>query len=119
MRASATALGLVLSVSSALPTDLMADEQRIGVTQLAHFRALPNGLPFPNPSGSAATFSTAGYIDLTGEFFQDLGGNGRRCVSCHLPSAGWTITPPQVREIFEISRGGVIPDAPVKRSVNW
>ena len=111
MRASATALGLVLSVSSALPTDLMADEQRIGVTQLAHFRALPNGLPFPNPSGSAATFSTAGYIDLTGEFFQDLGGNGRRCVSCHLPSAGWTITPPQVREIFEKSRGGVIPDA--------
>ncbi|HYL23919.1 MAG TPA: hypothetical protein VEV21_05960, partial [Burkholderiales bacterium] len=111
MRASATALGLVLSVFSALPTKLMADEQRIGVSQLAHFRALPNGLPFPNPSGSAATFSSAGQIDLTGEFFQDLGGNGRRCVSCHLPSAGWTITPPQVREIFEKSRGGVIPDA--------
>ena len=111
MRAGATALGLVLSVSSALPANLMADEQGIGVTQLAHFRALPNGLRFPNPSGSAATFSTAGQIDLTGEFFQDLGGNGRRCVSCHLPSAGWTITPPQVREIFEISRGGVIADA--------
>ena len=111
MRASATALGLVLSVSSALPAKLVADEQRIGVTQLAHFRALPNGLPFPNPSGAAATFSTAGQIDLTGEFFQDLGGNGRRCVTCHLPSAGWTITPPQVREIFEKSRGGVIPDA--------
>jgi len=111
MRASATALGLVLSVSSALPANLLADEQNIGVLQLAHFRALPNGLPFPNPSGAAATFSTAGQVDLTGEFFQDLGGNGRRCVSCHLPSAGWTITPPQVREIFEQSRGGVIPDA--------
>ena len=111
MRASAAALGLVLSVSSALPANVVADDQRIGVTQLAHFRALPNGLPFPNPSGAAATFSTAGQIDLAGEFFQDLGGNGRRCVSCHLPSAGWTITPPQVREIFEKSRGGVIPDA--------
>ena len=111
MRANAAALGLVLSVSSALPANVLADDQRIGVTQLAHFRALPNGLPFPNPSGAAATFSTAGQIDLTGEFFQDLGGNGRRCVSCHLPSAGWTITPPQVREIFEKSRGGVIPDA--------
>ena len=111
MKASATALGLVLSVSSVVPANLVAEEQRIGVTQLAQFRALPNGLPFPNPSGASATFSTAGQIDLTGEFFQDLGGNGRRCVSCHLPSAGWTITPPQVREIFEKSRGGVIPDA--------
>ena len=111
MRASAAALGLVLSVFTALPANVVAEDQRIGVTQLAHFRALPNGLPFPNPSGSAATFSTAGQIDLTGAFFQDLGGNGRRCVSCHLPSAGWTITPPQVREIFEKSRGGVIPDA--------
>jgi len=89
----------------------MAEEQPIGVTQLPHFRRLPNGLPFPNPSGSAATFSTAGHIDLTGEFFQDLGGNGRRCVSCHLPTAGWTITPPQIRAVFEKSQGGVIPDA--------
>jgi len=32
-------------------------------------------------------------------------------VSCHLPSAGWTITPPQVQAIFERTRGGVIPDA--------
>ena len=111
MRAGAAAVGLVLSVSSALPSDLVAQEEPIGVTQLPHFRKLPNGLPFPNPSGSAATFSTAGDIDLTGEFFQDLGGNGRRCVSCHLPTAAWTITPPQVREIFERSQGGVIADA--------
>jgi len=111
MKASTAAVSLVLSISSALPASLMAEEQPIGVTQLPHFRQLPNGLPFPNPSGAAATFSTAGHIDLTGEFFQDLGGNGRRCVSCHLPSAGWTITPPQVRAVFEKSQGGVIPDA--------
>jgi len=40
-----------------------------------------NGLPFPNPTGFASTFSTAGRIDLTNEFFQDLGANGRRCVN--------------------------------------
>src|ERR1041384_4134899 len=34
-----------------------------------------------------------GYIDLENEFFQDLGSNGRRCVSCHVPTAGWSITP--------------------------
>ena len=111
MKASAAAFGLVLSISSVLSSNLGAEEQAIGVTQLAHFRSLPNGKPFPNSSGAAATFSTAGHIDLTGEFFQDLGGNGRRCVSCHLPTAGWTITPPQVREVFEKSHGGVIPDA--------
>src|ERR1700752_2573797 len=111
MRASAAAVSLVLSISSALPATLVAEEQPIGVTQLPHFRKLPNGLPFPNPSGSAAPFSPAGHIDLTGEFFQDLGGNGRRCVSCHLPTAGWTITPPQIRAVFEKSQGGVIPDA--------
>jgi cytochrome c peroxidase len=74
-------------------------------------REIPNGLPFPNPTGFAATVSTEGHIDLGNEFFQDLGANGRRCVSCHLPSAGWTITPPQVQAIFERTRGGAIPDS--------
>ncbi|TMG82140.1 MAG: hypothetical protein E6H78_15315, partial [Betaproteobacteria bacterium] len=54
---------------------------------------LPNMLPFANPTGIAATFSTAGKVDLTGPFFQSLGTNGRACVSCHQPSTGWTITP--------------------------
>ena len=39
---------------------------------------VPNNVPFPNPSGFAATFSTNGSIDLTNEFFQNLGTNGRR-----------------------------------------
>src|SRR5437773_11258608 len=34
---------------------------------------VPNNKPFLNPSGFAATFSTNGSIDLTNEFFQDLG----------------------------------------------
>jgi len=32
-------------------------------------------------------------------------------VSCHLPSAGWTIVPSQVQAIFERTLGGVIDDA--------
>jgi cytochrome c peroxidase len=88
------------------PANLMADDS----TQFERLRFLPNGLLFPNPSGFAATVSTAGRIDLGNEFFQDLGANGRRCVSCHLPSAAWTITPPQVRAIFDSTRGGAITD---------
>lgn len=78
--------------------------------QNAQLSSLPNGLPFLNGSGFTATISTAGRIDLTNEFFQDLGTNGRRCVSCHLPSAGWTIAPLQVQAIFNFTKGGAIND---------
>jgi len=72
---------------------------------------LSNGVPFQNPSGQSATVSDAGFIDLTNEFFQDLGSNGRRCVTCHLPSSGWTITPADMQATFDSSQGGVIPDS--------
>ena len=71
---------------------------------------LPNGAMVRNSSGMATTISTNGGIDLTNEFFQDLGTNGRRCVSCHLPSAGWTITPEQMQATFDKSDGGVKDD---------
>ncbi len=66
---------------------------------------LPNMLPFPNPAGFAATYSTAGSIDLTNPFFQSLGTNGRACVSCHQPSDGWTVTPPHIQARFDASGG--------------
>ena len=62
-------------------------------------------LPFANPSGAAATFSTVGKVDLTGPFFQNLGTNGRACVSCHQPSTGWTITPRNVQARFDATGG--------------
>ena len=66
---------------------------------------LPNMLRFANPTGVAATFSTAGKVDLTGPFFQSLGTNGRACVSCHQPSTGWTITPENIQARFEATGG--------------
>ena len=66
---------------------------------------LPNMLPFANPSGVAATFSTTGTVDLTGPFFQSLGTNGRACVSCHQPATGWTITPQGVQARFDATGG--------------
>ena len=66
---------------------------------------LPNMLRFANPTGVAATFSTAGKIDLTGPFFQSLGTNGRACVSCHQPSTGWTVTPANVQARFDATAG--------------
>jgi cytochrome c peroxidase len=66
---------------------------------------LPNNFPFPNSSGIAATFSTNGFIDRGSEFFQNLGTNGRRCVTCHQPSEGWTVTPQELQERFEETGG--------------
>ncbi len=97
-------------LSSLLPLNLLADRQPEGIEHLHHARRLPNGVPFRNPAGYASTISSTGSIDLTNEFFQDLGANGRRCVSCHLPSAGWSIVPSQVQEVFNRTRGGVIKD---------
>src|SRR6266478_3905840 len=66
---------------------------------------LPNMLPFPNSTGVAATFSTAGKVDLTGPFFQSLGTNGRACVSCHQPGSGWTVTPQNIQARFDATDG--------------
>lgn len=68
---------------------------------------LPNGAMVPNAHGHATTISTAGNIDLNNEFFQDLGANGRRCISCHLPTAGWGITPEQMQATFDKTNGGL------------
>src|SRR5258707_15414840 len=66
---------------------------------------LPNMLQFANPTGIAATFSTAGKIDPTGPFFQSLGTNGPARVSCPQPSTRWTITPAQVQARLDATRG--------------
>ena len=68
---------------------------------------IPNGVQVPNDHGHSSTYSSTGKIDLNNEFFQDLGTNGRRCISCHLPTAGWTITPEQVQATFDATQGGV------------
>jgi hypothetical protein len=71
---------------------------------------LPNNTPIADASGEFTTVSSRGYIDLANEFFQDLGRNGRRCVSCHVPTVGWTITPAQLQATFDATRGGELAD---------
>ena len=39
-----------------------------------------------NDHGKDATYSTLGAFDLSNPFFQDLGSNGRTCLTCHVPS---------------------------------
>ncbi|HYL10676.1 MAG TPA: hypothetical protein VEU31_08055 [Candidatus Acidoferrales bacterium] len=67
--------------------------------------SIPNLKPFHDPSGELSTFTTQGSIDTNNPFFQDLGTNGRRCVTCHQASDAWTVTPPHIRERFEDTDG--------------
>jgi cytochrome c peroxidase len=67
--------------------------------------SLPSMLPFRNPTGFAATYSTAGSIDLGNPFFQSLGTNGRSCATCHQASDGWTVTPEHIRARFDATDG--------------
>src|SRR5262249_33876114 len=65
-----------------------------------------SGDAFTNANGAARTVTVNGAtIDENNPFFQNLGANGRRCVTCHQPSAGLTITPPQIQTVFNASNG--------------
>jgi hypothetical protein len=66
---------------------------------------LPNNFPFLNQAGTAATFSTAGFVDLNNQFHVPQGTNGRSCESCHLPQAGWSVRPLDVEILFLLTQG--------------
>src|SRR6516164_2271605 len=65
----------------------------------------PEMLDAQDRSGQVRTLNVNGALDLDNPFFQDLGTNGRRCVTCHQPDAAWTITPANVQERFQESHG--------------
>jgi len=66
---------------------------------------LPNNFPFVNQAGTAATFSTAGAVDLDNAFHVPQGSNGRSCESCHLVQSGWSISPADVELRFLLTQG--------------
>lgn len=66
---------------------------------------IPDMKDYPNDSGSLRTFSPDGALDKRNAFFQNLGSNGRACITCHQPSQDWTITPEYVQERFDATSG--------------
>jgi cytochrome c peroxidase len=66
---------------------------------------LPNNFPQIDPSGISTTVSTRGFVDLTGEYFQPQGTNGRACATCHTPQNAWSISPDTIRDLFARTNG--------------
>jgi cytochrome c peroxidase len=66
----------------------------------------PLGQAVPNTAGASATYQPESSVAPDQiAFFQPLGRNGRSCASCHVPAAGWSITPPQIRALFDRTGG--------------
>jgi len=81
-----------------------------GATGLAIAHSSNESVPifqeFSDPAGRFANLNTAGPTEMASNpFFQDLGTNGRRCVTCHQPSDAWSVTPPHIRERFNATHG--------------
>src|SRR5262245_33984079 len=66
---------------------------------------IPNNHLVHNPGGKSATFSTQGFVDLSGEYFQAQGRNGRSCVSCHIPEEVWSINLGTLQSLFDETNG--------------
>jgi cytochrome c peroxidase len=77
----------------------------VGATGPQPQDSIPNNHPVRNPGGKAATFSTQGSVDLTGEFFQAQGTNGRSCATCHIPEESWSINPGTLQHLFDETGG--------------
>jgi cytochrome c peroxidase len=67
---------------------------------------VPKYQEFPDPEGRFANLNIGGPTDLAkNAFFQDLGTNGRRCVTCHQPNDAWTVTPRHILDRFNATNG--------------
>lgn len=97
---------LCLAIAAALSVAMIGSGKTDSVMRDLVVRPVANMQPFHDRRGGEfRTFSTTGDIDTTNPFFQDLGTNGRRCVTCHQPQDGWTITPAHIRHRFEATQG--------------
>jgi cytochrome c peroxidase len=67
---------------------------------------VPRLQEFSDPEGRFLNINAGGPTDIeSNAFFQDMGTNGRRCVTCHQASDALSITPPHIRKLFESTQG--------------
>ena len=92
------------TLSHPLATALMVLSLSTAVIGPAQGQSFVNA---PNSNGVMQTIALDGgqAIDLTNPFFKSLGTNGRACVSCHVPSTAWTISPDEIQKRFAKTKG--------------
>jgi cytochrome c peroxidase len=68
-------------------------------------RQFPLALPSPNASGASQTLVDGRAVTRDEPFFSSLGTNGRACVTCHVPSEGWSLEPADAQRRFDATDG--------------
>jgi cytochrome c peroxidase len=96
-------LVVLVGVAVWLGSNLVSE--RAGATLTENGGSTPKNHPIRHPGGKAATFSTQGFVNLTGEYFQAQGTNGRSCSSCHIPEEAWSINPGTLQDLFDQTSG--------------
>ena len=66
---------------------------------------IANVQAFTDPTGSVATYTTAGSIVESGPFFTALGANARTCATCHQPSQGMSLNTASLQTLFNSTDG--------------
>jgi hypothetical protein len=67
---------------------------------------IPRFQSFSDPQGRFANLNLGGPTDMSkNAFFQDLGTNGRRCVTCHQANDAWSVTPSHIQARFAATHG--------------
>jgi cytochrome c peroxidase len=79
-----------------------ADDGQDGMRRDRDYREVQT---FPDPTGFIETYNVNGAINRHGAFFQPLGTNGRSCETCHAADQAMSISPPQIRALYEQTRG--------------
>jgi cytochrome c peroxidase len=97
---AAVALSALLGLALWIGSDTGA-----GATTAVPQDSIPNNHPEKNPGGKSATFSAQGHVDLTGEYFQAQGTNGRSCATCHTAEEAWSINPSTLQDLFDKTDG--------------
>lgn len=103
VRALPVALALVWLAACEQPQDPIQPATQRGTARSV--AAVGNQIPTPDPSGTMATYSTSGALDVQGPFFQSLGTNGRACASCHVIGNAMGLSADYARELFASSAG--------------
>jgi len=83
------------------------------VSLTAGTAVIPNLQPFRDPTGSIATYNTAGQINKNNPFFQSLGTNGRTCETCHQADQAFSMSVKNIQQRFALSGGSDPLFAPV------
>ena len=69
-------------------------------------QSVPVFQSFSDPDGRFANLNLGGPTDTSkNAFFQDLGTNGRRCVTCHQASDAWSVIPSHIQVRFNLTHG--------------